>query len=223
SKLSTFVRFGFLRYNMSNPPIFGDLGGTQVASYGGNPGRGWGNTFSVTAAGTYLFNPRFIMDAYVGWTRLATNIETVGLDKQGGVELGIPGTNGPAHYQGGLPRFAVNSFDDIGTPGTVLPYYRHDPSTNYVVNFSATRGSHDLRFCLDFSQLAMNHIQAEGGYAAGMGGFIFSGGPTSTVGGPTSNQFNSYAAFLLGYANQAGKNTIFAPNANGFITTRAWR
>ncbi len=223
SKLSTFVRFGFLRYNMSNPPVFGDLGGTQVASFGGNPGKGWGNTFSLTGAGTYVFSPRFVMDAYVGWTRLATNIETVGLDSQGGKDLGIPGTNGPAHYQGGLPRFAVSSYDDIGTPGTVLPYYRHDPSTNYVVNFSMPKGSHEIRFGVDISQLAMNHIQAEGGVAAGMGGFIFSGGPTALNGGAASNQFNSYAAFLLGLANQAGKNTIYAPSADGYITTRAWR
>ena len=74
----------------------------------------------------------------------------------------------------------------------------------------------------------MNHIQAEGGYGAGMGGFIFSGGPTSTVGGPSANQFNNYAAFLLGFANQTGKNTMYAPNVGcyaglcGGITTRAW-
>src|SRR5438094_879154 len=132
-----------------------------------NPGHGWGNTYSVTGAVTYLFSPRFIMDAYVGWTTLGTNIETVGLNTQQGLALGIPGTNGPAHYQGGLPRFAVSSYDDIGMPGTVLPYYRQDPSTNYVTNFSMPRGAHDIRFGLDFSQLAMTQIQAEGGYASG--------------------------------------------------------
>src|SRR5256885_3488577 len=55
--------------------------------------------------------------------------------------LGIPGTNGPAHYQGGLPRFAVSSYDDIGTPGAFLPYYRSDPATNYVANFNSDRKS----------------------------------------------------------------------------------
>jgi hypothetical protein len=222
SKLTMFARFGYLRYNMSNPGIFGDLGGQQVQNSGGNPGHGWGNTYSVTGAVTYLFSPRFIMDAYVGWTTLGTNIETVGLNQQLGLALGIPGTNGPAHYQGGLPRFAVNNYDDIGMPGTVLPYYRQDPSTNYVVNFSMPKGAHDIRFGLDFSQLAMTQIQAEGGYASGAGGFIFSGNTTSTVGAP-SNQFNSYASFLLGLAYQAGKNTIDAPDSGGYQTTRAWR
>ena len=218
-KMTMFGRFGFLRYNMSNPPIFGDLGGQQVSSSGGNPGHGYGDTYTFTIAGTYAASPHFIVDAYWGWARLSTNIDTPGLDEKRGLALGIPGTNGPAKYQGGMPRFAVNSYDDIGTPGAYLPYYRHDPATNYVVNFNWTRGSHDIRFGLDISQLAMNHIQAEGGYGAGMGGFIFSGGPTSTVGGPSPNQFNSYAAFLLGMPNQVGKNTMLPDE----LTTRAWQ
>jgi hypothetical protein len=228
TKFTTFARFGFLNYNMLNPPIFGDLGGQQVSSSGGNPGHGYGNTFTVTAGGTYVLSPQFIIDAYVGWARLGTNVETPGLDKQAGVDLGIPGTNGPAHYQGGLPRFAVSSYDDIGTPGSYLPYYRADPATNYVANANWNKGSHDIRFGLELSRLAMNQIQAEGGYGAGMGGFLFTGGTTSTV-GANSNQFNSYAAFLLGLANQDGKNTIYAPNVGcpaGFCggeTTRAWR
>ena len=218
-KLTIFGRFGFLRYNMQNPPIFGDLGGSNVSSSGGNPGHGYGNTYTVTLAATYVFSPKLIVDAYWGWAQLSTNIDTPGLDEQRGQALGIPGTNGPAKYQGGMPRFAVSSYDDIGTPGAYLPYYRHDPASNYVANFNWTKGSHDIRFGLDFSQLAMNHIQAEGGYGAGMGGFLFSGGPTSTVGGPSPNQFNSYAAFLLGLPNQVGKDTILPDE----LTTRAWQ
>ncbi len=229
SKFSTFVRFGMLHFNMENPPVFGALGGTQVASQGGNPGHGWGNTFSLTFAGTYLFSPTFILDAYVGWSRLGTNIEIPGLNQQSGLALGIPGTNGPAHYQGGLPRFAVSGYDDIGTVSEYLPYYREDPATNYVANFDKIKGTHDIRWGLDLSQVSMNHIQAEGGYAAGMGGFLFNGGPTSIPGGPSPNQFNNYATFLLGLYTNAGKNTIYAPNVGcpeslcDAITTRQWR
>jgi hypothetical protein len=229
SKLNTFVRFGMLHFNMQNPPRFGDLVGDQIASSGGNPGHGWGNTYSLTFAGNYLISSTFIVDAYIGWARLGTNIETPGLDKQSGLALGIPGTNGSAHYQGGLPRFSVSNYDDIGTPGSYLPYYRSDPATNYVLNFDRIKGSHDIRWGMDLSQLAMNHIQAEGGYGAGMGGFLFNGGPTALKGGPSPNQFNSYADFLLGLVTNSGKDTIFAPNVGcpsglcGAITTRAWR
>ncbi len=229
SKFTTFVRFGMLHFNMENPPEFGDLGGTNISSSGGNPGHGWGNTYSLTFAGTYLISPRFILDAYVGWARLGTNIEIPGLNSQQGLALGIPGTNGSAHYQGGYPRFGVSNYDDIGTPSEYLPYYRSDPATNYVVNLDRVQGTHDIRWGLDLSQLAMNHIQAEGGTAAGMGGFLFNGGPTALRGGPSPNQFNSYATFLLGLVTNSGKNTIYAPNVGcpeslcGAITTRAWR
>jgi hypothetical protein len=214
---------------MENPPIFGNLGGTQVASQGGNPGHGWGNTFSLTFAGTYLISPTLVVDAYVGWSRLGTNIEIPGLKDQSGHALGIPGTNGPAHYQGGLPRFSVSNYDDIGTTSEYLPYYREDPATNCVVNFDKTKGTHDIRWGLDFSQVGMNHVQAEGGTGTGMGGFLFNGGPTSIPGGPSPNQFNSYATFLLGLYTNSGKNTIYAPNVGcpeglcGAITTRQWR
>ena len=52
---------------------------------------------------------------------------------------------------------------------------------------------------------------------------------TALRGGPSPNQFNSYATFLLGLVTNSGKNTIYAPNVGcpenlcGAITTRAWR
>jgi hypothetical protein len=217
-KLSTFARFGFLHYNMINPTAFGDLGGPNISSAGGNPGHGYGNTYTLTLAGAYLLSPSFIIDAYWGWSRMGTNVVTPGLNEKRGLALGIPGTNGPALYQGGYPRFAVSGYDDLGTPGAFLPYFRHDPSITYVTNFNSIKGPHDIRFGAEINQLSMNHIQAEGGYGAGMGGFLFAGGPTSIAGGPSPNQFNSYATFLLGLPTSVGKNTI-VPNE---LTTRSW-
>src|SRR6185295_20145532 len=44
-----------------------------------------------------------------------------------------------------------------------------------------------------------------GGFVGGQGAFAFSGGPTTVRGGPSSNQFNSFATFLLGLPTQIGK------------------
>src|SRR5260370_12927198 len=85
NKFTAFVRFGFLNYNMENPPIFGAAAGTPLASAGGNPGHGYGHTNSTTAAGTYSISPNFIVDAYVGWTMLGSSVETPGLDQQSGL------------------------------------------------------------------------------------------------------------------------------------------
>ncbi|MDP2996942.1 MAG: TonB-dependent receptor, partial [Bryobacterales bacterium] len=222
-KLTMFGRLGFLRYNMDNPPVFGEMGGTQTSDVAGNPGHGWGDTYTIVAAGNYMLTNRFIVDAYFGWTTLGTNVDTPGVEDQQGLKLGIPGTNGPARYQGGWPKFSVSNYSDLGTPGAYLPYYRSDPSKNYVTNFNWIKGTHDIRFGVDVSYQAMNHIQAEGGsgIGAGMGGFTFTGGPTTLRGGPTSNQYNSYAAFLLGLPASVGKNVITSKDDK--VTTRAWQ
>jgi hypothetical protein len=222
-KLTMFTRFGFLNYSMDNPQVFGEMGGPETSSAGGNPGHGTGNTYTVTVAGTYLIHPSFIVDAYFGWTTLGTDIDTPGVDKQLGLEAGIPGTNGPGRYQGGWPRFSVDNYTDLGTPGAYLPYYRRDPSRNYVANLNWVKGSHDFRFGVDTSYQAMNHEQAEGGagIGAGMGGFVFTGGPTTVRGGASANQYNSYATFLLGLPTSVGKNVI--TSSDDKVTTRAWQ
>ncbi len=221
-KLSMFGRFGFLRYNMLNPQAFGEMGGEEISSAGGNPGHGWGDTYTTTIAGTYMLTPTLILDAHSGWTSLRTNVDTPGIEEQKGLKLGIPGTNGPKKYEGGWPRFGVTNYTDLGTPGALYPYYRVDPSRQYVTNVNWAKGSHDVRFGMEISRQHMNHIQAEGGgIGAGMGGFTFTGGPTTVRGGPSSNQFNSYAAFLLGLPTGMGKNTMVPENSTA--TTRAWQ
>jgi hypothetical protein len=129
--------------------------------------------------------------------------EKLGLDF-----LKIPGTNGPRRFEGGWPRFAVDGFTNIGINEDYMPYYRRDPQYQYVANFNWTRGEHDLRFGVDLYRQHLNQNQVEfvgGAFHGGQGGFTFGGGPTTTRGGPSANQFNGYATFLLGLPTQVGK------------------
>ena len=72
-KLSMFGRFGMLHYSDYAPQVFGDaLGGPPISAFGGNPGHGQGNTYSLTAAATYVLTPTFVIDAYFGWTQAQT-------------------------------------------------------------------------------------------------------------------------------------------------------
>jgi hypothetical protein len=208
-KLTLFSRFGFLHFNMEDPQAFGPLGGPQISTAGGNPGHGYGETYSLTIGGTYTFSKTFIVDAYFGWLRTDTQLETPRMNEQLGLNyLGIPGTNGPKGYQGGWPQFSVNGYTDLGTPGNNYPYYRYDRSWSYVANFNWAQRRHDVRFGLDIARQDQNQVQAEGAYGGAQGGFAFVGGPTSILGGPSPNQFNSYATFLLGLPTTFGKATI---------------
>ena len=148
--------------------------------------------------------PHLIVDGNFGFVRLKTNSEHPSIARNVGLdELGIPGTNGDQSFQGGWPRFSVTSYDDIGTTENFMPYYRNDDNFQYVANASWSKGTHELRWGLDVYKMNMNHTQPEfpiGDSRGARGAFDFSGGVTTIRGGPSANNFNSFAAFLLGHA-----------------------
>lgn len=209
NKLSMFGRFSVLKYNMFNAEAFGKLGGPFISSYGGNSGKGWGNTYSLTAAGTYTVNPTFVVDANFGWTRMGTNVEQGRLDEKLGLDfLGIPGTNGPRRFEGGWPRFNITGLANLGVNDTYMPYYRRDPQFQYVANANWIKRTHNIRFGTDFYNQSLNHTQGEftaGSAEGAQGGFVFGSGPTSGP-GARNDSFNNFATFLLGLPTSFGRN-----------------
>ena len=222
-KLSTFVRFGYLDYSMTNPQVFGPkLGGNRVHPTNSNPGTGFGNTYSSTASATYVFSPNFVVDGYFGYTLMDTNVEQDRLDENIGLDfLGIPGTNGTRRFEGGWPRFRIDGFEQVGINNNFMPYYRHDPQWQYVTNANWTKGNHNIRFGFDFYKQNLNHNQPEFGGSQGpaSGGFRFRQGTTTLRGGPRGNDFNAFGSFLLGLPFTAGKIHQFPDDG---YTTRTW-
>jgi hypothetical protein len=207
NKLTSYLRVSYLDYGMDAVTRWGkQLLGSAIA--GGNPGAGYGNTYSVTAAMTYVVTPSFIIDSNFGYTLMDTNVAQYGIEKNLGLEfLGIPGTNGKRAFEGGWPGFGISGFDTFGLADNYMPYYRHDPQYQWVGNANWTRGAHNLRFGAELSYQHLNHTQPEfyGGSWGAPGGFNFGGGATALNGGDAPNQFNAMAQFLLGYANVVGK------------------
>src|SRR5262249_8747877 len=103
-----------------------------------------------------------------------------------------------------------------------MPYFKRDPQFQYVTNFNWTKGTHNVRFGFDIYRLHLNQEQEQlvaGAFHGGQGGFTFTGGPPSLRGGAAPNQFNSYAAFLLGLPQRIGKIDL-VPNE---YQVRAWQ
>ncbi len=220
SKLFLYSRYGLLNYKMDSPPIFGQLGGPMTNSASGFAGLATGKTHSLSVAGTYVFNPSFLIDGNFGFNLLDTNSEQIRLDEKLGLDfLGIPGTNGPRRYQGGWPNFAITSLTTLGLPFTNWPIIWHDPAWQMATNGNLTKGSHNIRFGVDVSRQHMNRIQHELGGAGGgaPGGFSFTGGVTNIRNGPSPNVFNSWGDFLLGSPTRIQK-MLQVPDE---ITTRA--
>ncbi len=220
SKLNLLGTFGLLRYSDNTPTVFGTtLVGTPIGG-SSNPGQGSGNTYRFTIMGTYTFTPNFVMDAHFGYAKQSTSSEQPGLGTNIGTDvLGIPGTNGPRAFESGWPEFDVGDFATMGVDNNFMPYYRHDPQSQYVANFNWIKSKHNIRFGADFYRMGLNHAQAEflsGGAYGAQGGFNFSDGFTQnclvwddvndncgTV--SDSSRANNLASFLLGLPATASR------------------
>src|SRR4030095_2188160 len=75
--------------------------------------------------------------------------------------LGIPGLNGPRAFEGGMPVFDFNTYQDIGITELYMPYYRNDDQSQTVVNLNWTKGRHNVRAGTDIYFQALNHTQPE--------------------------------------------------------------
>ncbi len=224
-KLTVFGRFSILHYDMNNPTLFGQLGGPEISSAGGNPGTATGRTYSFTGSGTYIIKSNLIVDSYYGWTRMDTNVEQPRLDeKLGSGLLAIPGTNGSRRFEGGWPQFNINGFASLGVPNNFMPYYRSDPQYQWVSNFNLNKKSHEIRFGVEMYKTGMNHTQPEatGALYGAQGGFGFGGGPTQLNGGLAGDSFNSYSSFLLGYTTEKGKITMVPDVYNTRSFQQGW-
>lgn len=207
---TSYARLSWLNFDLKAPTAFGDIGGPPIAF--GNPGVGFGSTWSGTLATTYTVKPNFIIDAYYGYTLMDTNIEQPGLGpNRGRDELKIPGTNGTRFFESGYPGFGINGFAAFGSTENYMPYYRRDPQSQYVANANWSKGAHNIRFGMDLYFLQLNHTQPEFAGAAGgaAGRLNFGQGPTqlrlangNVQGG---NQFNSMGTYLLGLVDGGGR------------------
>ena len=157
-----------------------------------------------------------------GFSRQDTTSEQPRLDEKLGLDfLGIPGTNGSRAIEGGWPRFQISSFATLGVNEDYMPYYRSDPAISIRGQLQLDQRYTQLRFGGDLYRQASEPRPARSrrwSLSRASGGFNFTGGPTSTRGGPSANRFNLFAAFLLGVANNTGKTFLFPMN-----TTYGWR
>ncbi len=221
SKFNVFGRYSILDFFTVNETIFGhELQGRAINS--SNPGTGKGKTHSFSIGGVYTITPNFILDGNFGFFRQNTDVAQSDLGENRGLDfLGIPGTNGKQPFEGGFPWFDLNTYADYGTVDTFMPYTRSDDQYQIVVNANWIKGAHNIRFGMDVYRQKLNHTQPESSDTSfgARGGFRFGNGVTALNGGPNGNQYNSFAAFLLGLPDHIGKlNLTVAPYA-----TRNWQ
>lgn len=203
-KWTMFGRLSWLDFSMLSQTPFGDAGGPPITF--GNPGRGFGGTWSGSLATTYVVKPNFIIDANFGYTLMTTSVEQPGLGPNTGLDtFRIPGTNGSRRFESGWPGFGIGGFTVFGSTENYMPYFRNDPQFQYVANANWLKGAHNVRFGMDIYHQQLNHTQPEftgGGTASAAGRLDFGQGPTQQGVG---NSFNSMGTYLLGLVTAGGR------------------
>jgi len=229
NKVSMYVRYGMNDNSWFNPQQYGALGGPGYSPSNSAVGAGGGHIYSGTVSGTYIFSPTLIADAYFGYSRNDANTAQERLKENLGYTLlGIPGLQSSDPREGGWPALMIDGFGASGInlpESTIGPYNNFQPQNlanverEWAGNITWIKGNHSLRAGADFDQQLDNEMQMLAtfcSFCAGSGGFQFSQGTTQLNGGPGGNDYNAFAAFLLGLPSNAGKVTLFPPEYHDY-------
>ena len=206
-RLSLFGRYSLSPHLIIDPPALGEAGGDALTQgAGGQQGSAPGRTQVAGLGGTYTFSPTLLLDVNLGYTRqrLGAQAPDVNGTNFGLDVLKIPGTNGPELLQSGIPGFQISGFSNLGNAQPANPFLFRDNQYVGSANLSWFRGKHSFRFGFDEQNQQLNHFQPQGN-GGPRGIFAFSGNATALQNGPAANQFNAFAAFLLGLPSSASK------------------
>jgi hypothetical protein len=207
----------FGKYSVMISPVTGGAPlGAALGAYPGGAagdagiGTGHNHTDIYTGGISYVISPTILFDASYGATRMHHDTQGPDFGKNIGLDvLKIPGTNGSDIRQSGFPIFNITGYTSLGNVNNWSPVVRNDQLYTYSANLNWTKGAHSIRFGLDLLRHQMNHFQPEIGGWSPRGGFTFVSGPTALNGGPSPNNFNAFASFLLGLPGSMGKSYQF--------------
>jgi hypothetical protein len=215
-----FAKFSTMQAQVSNLFQLGFEGGGigDTAVYVGTVGQTW------------TLSPKMVFDASVGMNKQNQTAESSDFGTNFGSEtFGLPGVNGSDPRQSGFPFFITGLGDvdnrGIGNVDTWTPLERHETSYTVTSNLTRLAGAHEIRAGFDFIRYQLNHWQPELG-AGPRGRFDFAGNITGAP-GYIPNNWNSYAAFLLGRTSTVDKSVQFEEmsgreNQYGLFVSDRW-
>lgn len=199
-------------------------GGTAVFGIGGGPGLGGadpgqGDTLIqvATIGHSRTLGPNLLLDGVVGYERQGQHVKPNDFGTNYGQQFGIPNSNGSDPLQSGFINVSVSGYTGFGVPNW-MPLARVEESYTHSDNLTYTKGAHEVRVGFDVVRHHLNHWQPEIGNFGPRGGLGFSGQETALKGGAAQNQYNAYAAFLLGLSDDSEKSL-----QNILSTGREWQ
>lgn len=191
-------RYGIMNALVGGRGIFGDGVGP---SPGADPGFGDTRIQNASAGHNYTLSPTVLIDGVFGYNRLDQTVRGQDFGKDFTASLGIPGLGGPDPRQQGFPNIGINGYTGFGVPGW-MPLERTEESYTTTHTLRWIKGKHNFAFGFDGVLHKLTHWSPHLGFGP-RGNFNFNGGVASNG---SFNNFNGYAAFLLGLPNLIQKS-----------------
>lgn len=211
-------KYGRMWATSGGKAVFGVAGGPGLGGSSAPSDPGLGDTLIQvgTVGHSHTFSPHVLLDGVIGYERQGQHVFPNDFGTNYGLQFGIPNMNGPDPLQSGFPNIGVSGYTGFGVPNW-MPLKRVEESYTHSDNLTWTKGAHEFRFGFDLVRHHLNHWQPEIGQ--GPRGYLgFGGGETALKGGAAPNQFNAYAAFLLGLSDDAEKSIQYI-----LLTGREWQ
>ncbi len=203
-------RYGQMDALSGGTGIFGDAVGPAP---GADAALGDTTVRNMSIGHTMTLSSNLLLDGVIGYQRMDQFVRNQDFGKDFATTLGIPGLGGSDPRVQGFPNISFNTYANFGAPGWT-PTERKEESFTTSQNVRWVKGKHNLAFGFDGVLHRLTHWQPENGFGP-RGGFNFNGGVT---GNGSFNNYNSYAAFLLGLPNQIQKAV-----QNIIATGREWQ
>jgi len=196
-----FGHYGIMKALVNGFPIFGEGVGPAP---GADPGTGDTKVQNTSIGHNWAITPTMLLDGVIGYQRQDQTVKSPDFGKNFGTTLGIPGFTSTDPRELGFPNISQNSYSGFGAPGW-MPLERIEENYTLSSGLTWNKGSHTLKFGFNGTNYRMTHWQPELG-AGPRGQFSFNGSTTALNGGPAQNNYNGYAAFLLGASNNVQKS-----------------
>jgi len=201
-----FVRYSFQRPKVFDPGIYGIYGGPKGDGFAGT---GINRTQGGAINYTHVFNPSFITEFRLGFSRYRNIADNQDTGTETSSEIGIPGVN-LDKFTSGLAYIDIAGYTNpvVGFSPS-LPWVRAETNVDLVSNWTRIFRNHTVKWGVD-ARLNKDDLLQTQTYSP-RGRFFFRSGPTSLnpasgQTAPASGFANAFASFLLDLPNEYGRD-----------------
>jgi hypothetical protein len=210
-KFNVFGRYSYAKYSLTGPTAFGQGGGSQLVSLGGDSRV---KNQSVATGFDYTMNSSTVLDFRFGWYQYHVNVLPFDFGTTPASNAGIPNLNTDSGFTSGLPGLYINnspggysnnsngSFamgSGLGVNRCNCPLDENEKQWQVVSNLTKLMGNHTVKFGFDIRHANNLRVPSD---VHRSGELYFN---LENTEGPNGNGGLGLATFLLGNVSSFGR------------------